>query len=70
MTKVKVYTKNREEALECLYTVAVRIAGLRLNPYANKWHIDRALEELEVFAHEVQCHGTSDSSSKTKSKTS
>lgn len=59
MTKAIKYTKTREEALEALYSVAVRIVSLRLNPYANQWYIDRALEELEIFALEVQRHGTS-----------
>jgi hypothetical protein len=58
VTKVNHYTKTREDALEVLYSVAVRIASLRLNPYANQWYIERALEELEIFALEVQRHGT------------
>lgn len=59
MTKIKQYTSSREEALECLYSTAVRLASLRMMPYANEWAINRALEELEIFTHEVQRHNAS-----------
>ena len=56
MTKVNYFTDTRQDALEGLYTAAVRLMSLRSNPYTNRWTIERAIEELEIFTSEIQRH--------------